>query len=94
MINRSDFDYKRDRNYSTTSAISAYDTDGYRAEINDIWNIIKNLKNMKTTIHLQPNLGVTCADHTNDWFSEFDRGDLITLDPTKQNLFFLTQESV
>ena len=66
MINRADFDYKRDRNYSTTSAISAYDTDGYTAEINDIWNIIKNLKNMKTPIHLQPNLGVACAAHTKD----------------------------
>ena len=45
MIGGSDFDYKGKRNYLTTSATSSYDSDGYTAEINGIWDIKKTIKN-------------------------------------------------
>ena len=52
MIGGSDFDYKGNRNYSTTSGTSTYDTDGYTAEINGIWDIKKTIKNMKTETNI------------------------------------------
>ncbi len=87
MIGGSDFDYKANRTYSTTSAISSYDTDGYTAEINGIWNIKKNIKNMKTPIRLQPSLGVAYASHIQDGFSESGSGDLVTIDPNQTESF-------
>ncbi len=95
MIGGSDFDYKANRNYSTTSATSVYDTDGYTAEINGIWDIKKNIKNMKTPIRLQPLVGVAYAAHTQDGFSESGSGDLVTIDPNKvKSLLFKTGISV
>ena len=95
MIGGSDFDYKGNRNYSTTSATSAYDTDGYTAEINGIWDIKKNIKNMKTPIRLQPTVGVAYAAHTQDGFSESGSGDLITIDPNQaESLLFKTGISI
>ena len=89
MIGGSDFDYKANRNYSTTSATSVYDTDGYTAEINGIWDIKKNIKNIKTPIRLQPTLGVAYAAHTQDGFSESGSGDLITLESNQaESLLF------
>ena len=52
VIGGSDFDYKGNRNYSTTSATSSYDADGYTAEINGIWDIKKTIKNMKTETNI------------------------------------------
>ena len=89
MIGGSDFDYKGNRNYSTTSATSAYDTDGYTAEINGIWDIKKNIKNMKTPIRLQPNVGVAYAAHTQDGFSESGSGDLITIESNQAESLLL-----
>lgn len=95
MIGGSDFDYKGNRNYSTTSATSAYDTDGYTAEINGIWDMKKNIKNMKTPIRLQPTVGVAYAAHTQDGFSESGSGDLITIDPNQaESLLFKTGISI
>ena len=95
MIGGSDFDYKGNRNYSTTSATSAYDTDGYTAEINGIWDIKKNIKNMKTPIRLQPTVGVAYAAHTQDGFSESGSGDLITLEANQaESLLFKTGISI
>ena len=79
MIGGSDFNYKGNRNYSTTSATSTYDTDGYTAEINGIWDIKKTIKNMKTPIRLRPTVGVAFAAHAQDGFSESGSGDLITI---------------
>ena len=89
MIGGSDFDYKGNRNYSNTSATSAYDTDGYTAEINVIWDIKKNIKNMKTPIRLQPSVGVAYAAHTQDGFSESGSGDLVTIDPNQAESLLL-----
>ena len=89
MIGGSDFDYKGNRNYSTTSATSAYDTDGYTAEINGTWDIKKNIKNMKTPIRLQPNVGVAYAALTQDGFSESGSGDLITLESNQAESLLL-----
>ena len=89
MIGGSDFDYKGNRNYSSTSATSAYDTDGYTAEINGTWDIKKNIKNMKTPIRLQPNVGVAYAAHTQDGFSESGSGDLITLESNQAESLLL-----
>jgi len=89
MIGGSDFDYKGNRNYSTTSATSAYDTDGYTAEINGTWDIKKNIKNMKTPIRLQPSVGVAYAAHTQDGFSESGSGDLITLESNQSESLLL-----
>jgi len=91
MFGGSVFDYKGKRNYSTTSATSAYETDGYTAEINGTWNIKKNIKNMKTPIRLKPTVGVAFAAHTQDGFSESGSGDLITVDPNQaESLLFKT----
>ena len=89
MIGGSDFDYKGNRNYSNTSATSTYDTDGYTAEINGIWDIKKNIKNMKTPIRLQPSVGVAYAAHTQDGFSESGSGDLVTIDPNQAESLLL-----
>ena len=95
MIGGSDFDYKGSRNYSTTSATSAYDADGYTVDINGIWDIKKNIKNMKTPIRLQPTVGVAYAAHTQDGFSESGSGDLITLESNQaESLLFKTGISV
>ena len=91
MIGGSDFNYKGNRNYSTTSATSSYDTDGYTAEINGIWDIKKTIKNMKTPIRLKPAVGVAYAAHTQDGFSESGSGDLITLEAYQaESLLFKT----
>ena len=91
MIGGSDFDYKGNRNYSTTSGTSTYDTDGYTAEINGIWDIKKTIKNMKTPIRLKPSIGVAYAAHTQDGFSESGSGDLITLEANQaESLLFKT----
>ena len=91
MIGGSDFNYKGNRNYSTTSATSTYDTDGYTAEINGIWDIKKNIKKMKTQIRLQPTVGFAYAAHTQDGFSESGSGDLITLEANQaESLLFKT----
>ena len=89
MIGGSDFDYKGNRNYSTTSATSTYDTDGYTAEINGIWDIKKTIKNMKTPIRLKPSVGVAYAAHTQDGFSESGSGDLITLEANQAESLLL-----
>ena len=95
MIGGSDFNYKGNRNYSTTSATSTYDTDGYTAEINGIWDIKKTIKNMKTPIRLKPSVGVAYAAHTQDGFSESGSGDLITLEANQaESLLFKTGISV
>ena len=95
MIGGSDFDYKGIRTYSTTSASSAYDTDGYTAEINGIWDIKKIIKNMKTPIRFKPSVGVAYAAHTQDGFSESGSGDLITLEANQaESLLFKTGISV
>jgi len=95
MIGGSDFDYKGNRNYSTTSATSSYDTDGYTAEINGTWDIKKKIKNMKTPIRLKPSFGVAYAAHTQDGFSESGSGDLITLEANQaESLLFKTGVSV
>ena len=89
MIGGSDFNYKGNRNYSTTSATSTYDTDGYTAEINGIWDIKKTIKNMKTPIRLRPTVGVAFAAHAQDEFSESGSGDLITLEANQAESFLL-----
>ena len=95
MIGGSDFDYKGNRNYSTTSATSAYDTDGYTAEINGTWDIKKTIKNRKTPIRLRPSLGIAYAAHTQDGFSESGSGDLITLESNQaESLLFKTGISI
>ena len=95
MIGGSDFNYKGNRNYSTTSATSTYDTDGYTAEINGIWDIKKNIKKMKTQIRLQPTVGFAYAAHTQEGFSESGSGDLITLEANQaESLLFKTGISV
>ncbi len=95
MIGGSDFDYKGKRNYSTTSATSAYDSDGYTAEINGIWDIKKTIKNMKTPFRLKPSVGVAYAAHTQEGFSESGSGDLITIDANQaESLLFKTGISI
>ena len=89
MVGGSVFDYKGKRNYSTTSATSAYETDGYTAEINGTWDIKKNIKNMKTPIRLQPTVGVAFAAHAQDGFDESGSGDLITVDPNQAESLLL-----
>ena len=91
MIGGSDFDYKGKRNYLTTTATSAYDTDGYTVEINGNWDIKKTIKNMKTPIRLKPSVGVAYAAHTQDGFSESGSGDLITIEANQaESLLFKT----
>ena len=91
IIGGSDFDYKGERNYLTTSATSSYDSDGYTAEINGSWDIKKTIKNTKNPIRLQPSFGVAYAAHTQDGFSESGSGDLITIDPNQaESLLFKT----
>ena len=91
MLGGSVFDYKGKRNYSTTSATSGYDSEGYTAEINGTWDIKKNIKNSKTPIRLKPSLGVSFAAHTQDGFSESGSGDLVTIDPNQaESLLFKT----
>ena len=91
MVGGSVFDYKGKRNYSTTSATSAYESDGYTAEINGTWDIKKNIKNSKTPIRLKPSVGVSFAAHTQDGFSESGSGDLVTIDPNQaESLLFKT----
>jgi hypothetical protein len=95
MIGGSDFDYKGKRNYSTTSATSSYDSDGYTAEINGNWDIKKTIKNMKTPIRLKPSVGVAYAAHTQEGFSESGSGDLITVDANQaESLLFKTGISI
>ena len=95
MIGGSDFDYKGKRNYSTTSATSSYDSDGYTAEINGIWDIKKTIKNMKTPFRLKPSVGVAYAAHTQEGFSESGNGDLITIDANQaESLLFKTGFSI
>ena len=89
MIGGSDFNYKGNRNYSTTSATSTYDTDGYTAEINGIWDIKKTIKNMKTPIRLRPTVGVAFAAHAQDGFSESGSGDLITIEANQSESLLL-----
>ena len=95
MIGGSDFDYKGNRNYSTTSSTSSYDADGYTAEINGIWDIKKTIKNMKTPFRLKPSVGVAYAAHTQEGFSESGSGDLITIDANQaESLLFKTGISI
>ena len=95
MVGGSVFDYKGKRNYSSTAATSAYETDGYTAEINGIWDIKKTIKNMKTPIRLRPSFGVAYAAHTQDGFSESGSGDLITIDANQtESLLFKTGISI
>ena len=95
MIGGSDFNYKGNRNYSTTSATSSYDSDGYTAEINGIWDIKKTIKNMKTPFRLKPSVGVAYAAHAQDGFSESGSGDLITIDANQtESLLFKTGISI
>ena len=79
MIAGSDFDYEGSRNYSTTAAESAFDADGYTAEIIGIWDIYKFIKESKSLIHLQPSLGIAFATHKQEGFSESGSGDLVTI---------------
>ena len=91
MVGGSVFDYKGKRNYSTTSATSAYESDGYTAEINGTWDIKKNIKSSKTPIRLQPTLGVAFAAHAQDGFDESGSGDLITVESNQaESLLFKT----
>ena len=91
MFGGSVFDYKGKRNYLTTSATSAYETDGYTAELNGTWDIKKDIKNSKAPIRLQPTVGVAFAAHAQDGFSESGSGDLITVDPNQaESLLFKT----
>ena len=95
MIGGSDFDYEGKRNYSTTSATSSYDSDGYTAEINGIWDIKKTIKNMKTPFRLKPSVGVAYAAHTQEGFGESGSGDLITIDANQaESLLFKTGISI
>ena len=95
MIGGSDFDYKGKRNYLTTSATSSYDSDGYTAEINGIWDIKKTIKNKKTPFRLKPSVGVAYAAHAQDGFSESGSGDLITIDANQtESLLFKTGISI
>ena len=95
MIGGSDFDYKGNRNYSTTSATSTYVTGGYTAEINGIWDIKKTIKNMKTPIRVKPSVGFAYAAHTQNVFSESGSGDLMTLEANQaESLLFKTGISV
>ena len=95
MVGGSVFDYKGKRNYSSTAATSAYETDGYTAEINGIWDIKKTIKNMKTPIRLRPSFGVAYAAHSQDGFSESGSGDLITIDANQtESLLFKTGISI
>ena len=89
MIGGSDFNYKGNRNYTTTSATSTYDTDGYTAEINGIWDIKKTIKNMKTPIRLRPTVGVAFAAHAQDGFSESGSGNLITIEANQSESLLL-----
>ena len=89
MVGGSVFDYKGKRNYSSTAATAAYETDGYTAEINGTWDLKKNIKNMKTPIRLQPTVGVAFAAHAQDGFSESGSGDLITVDPNQAESLLL-----
>ena len=91
MVGGAVFDYKGKRNYSTTSATSAYESDGYTAEINGTWDIKKEIKNSKTPIRLQPTVAVAFAAHAQDGFSESGSGDLITVESNQaESLVFKT----
>ena len=91
MVGGAVFDYKGKRYYSTTSAKSAYESDGYTAEINGTWDIKKDIKNSKTLIRLQPTVGVAFAAHAQDGFSESGSGDLITVESNQaESLLFKT----
>ena len=95
MLGGSDFDYKGNRNYLTTSATSSYDTDGYTAEINGTWDVKKDIKNSKAPIRLRPTVGVAYAAHTQDGFDESGSGDLVTIDPNQaEQLLFKTGISI
>jgi uncharacterized protein with beta-barrel porin domain len=87
MVGGSVFDYKGKRNYLLTSATSAYETDGYTAEINGTWNIKKEIKNSKTPIRLQPTVGVAFAAHAQDGFSESGEVNLMTVDSNQSESF-------
>jgi len=91
MVGGSVFDYKGKRNYSSTAATSAYETDGYTAEINGTWDIKKKIKSSKTPIRLQPTVGVAFAAHAQDGFDESGSGDLITVESNQaEQLLFKT----
>ena len=79
MIANSDFDYVGNRNYSTTVAKSAYDADGYTAEIIGTWDIYKFIKESKSLLHLKPSLGIAFATHKQEGFSESGSGDLVSI---------------
>ena len=79
MIAGSDFDYVGSRNYSTSIAESAYDADGYTAEIIGTWDIYKFNKESKSLLHLQPSFGIAFAMHKQEGFSESGSGDLVTI---------------
>jgi len=91
MVGGSVFDYKGKRNNSTTLATSAYESDGYTAEINGTWDIKKKIKSSKTPIRLQPTVGVAFAAHAQDGFDESGSGDLITVESNQaEQLLFKT----
>ena len=79
MIAGSDSDYEGSRNYSTTTAESAYNVDGYTAEIIGTWDIYKFIKESQSLLHLQPSLGIAFATHNQEGFSESGSGDLVTI---------------
>ena len=91
LIGGSDFDYSGNRNYLNTNAESAYDADGYTAEIIGIWDLKKFIKESNTFIKVKPSLGIAFAAHTQDRFSESGSGDLVTIKSNKaESLLFKT----
>jgi len=89
MVGGSVFDYKGKRNYSTTSATAAYESNGYTAEVNGIWDIKKEIKNSKTPIRLQPTVGVAFAAHAQNGITESGNGDLITVESNQAESLLL-----
>ena len=91
LIGGSDFDYSGNRNYLNTTAESAYDADGYTAEIVGIWNFNKFIKESNTFINVKPSIGIAFAAHTQDGFSESGSGDLVTIKSNQaESLLFKT----
>lgn len=95
LIGYSDYDYKGTREDETTIANSSYDTDGYMAEINGIWQLKKYLKNSKTPLRFKPSLGLAFSAHTQDGFSENGTGTLITVESNQsESLIYKTGVSL